>query len=777
MLDDSLTYSINRFPGNGSTTLWNLNFSGGYLRQEHVKAYRVNDLTGDIVSPLTITWPGGANQISVSPAVPIGWTLVVYRDTPKASPEVDFVDGSIINEKNLDTLAKQSVFVSAEIADRFGIVAGQSEEAVATANNAFGTALIAEDNSDEAIDTAQDAAADAAQALATASTTAAGFAYLEGLVDDLVGNDYSQMVFFDDLTWTNVTGKPTTFTPSAHTHVISDVTNLQSNLTTLQNNIDTNSTAITALQGRATALEARQNPTGGLAGQILTKNSSTDYDFSWQFPASAAGGLSAVADGAIAAGRSVALTSAGKLKQIAANSIAATAIPAAQSGGSNHGANTNIRIVAIGTNQIAQLYKMSGAGWVVRVGTVTATSITWGSEASVINSASTQATAALLWDATLSRLVVVTADTGTTNPGRIDTFSLSGNTLTFTGQSVTRTELQNCYGVDIVQPTNFNTWVVAARTTAGGTTLSFVAPNANSYGTWTSYGTVNSAISTHRNGGSTAYDPVNNRIVVVNSNSGTLFQVHNIVMTSTTAATLGTQTTYNTGVGSSTMGGGCFLSYDATLNRMVMVTQGTGTTAGNNGAKFYQITYASSTYTITVGTTLRALTDCKYDIMTTPLFYDTQRSRYSYYYIDQSTGGAFVYKFNIDAAGTVTDGSTSLISNASAWQTGAAFKLPTIATGLFWYDLNSGSSQQWLQGVGELLVNTNANQYIGFATSSVADGDTVSITGIGQKNTLQSGLTQGAVYYIDIAGNLSTSNTGYPRVGRALTATDLYVTD
>lgn len=40
------------------------------------------------------------------------------------------------------------------------------------------------------------------------------------------------------LTWSTLGGKPSTFTPSAHTHPISDVTNLQTNLTTLQTNID-----------------------------------------------------------------------------------------------------------------------------------------------------------------------------------------------------------------------------------------------------------------------------------------------------------------------------------------------------------------------------------------------------------------------------------------------------------------------------------------------------------------------------------------------------------
>lgn len=46
--------------------------------------------------------------------------------------------------------------------------------------------------------------------------------------------------------WSNIQNKPSTFTPSAHTHAISDVTGLQNNLNTLSNNIATTSSNLTA---------------------------------------------------------------------------------------------------------------------------------------------------------------------------------------------------------------------------------------------------------------------------------------------------------------------------------------------------------------------------------------------------------------------------------------------------------------------------------------------------------------------------------------------------
>ena len=46
--------------------------------------------------------------------------------------------------------------------------------------------------------------------------------------------------------WANVTNKPSTFPPSAHTHAISDVTGLQTQLTTITGNIATTSSNLTA---------------------------------------------------------------------------------------------------------------------------------------------------------------------------------------------------------------------------------------------------------------------------------------------------------------------------------------------------------------------------------------------------------------------------------------------------------------------------------------------------------------------------------------------------
>lgn len=356
MLDPDYKYSINKFTGNGSKTSWDLNFSGGYIRREHVKAY--TEAADGQITELSFTW-SGPNTIVITPPVANGLRLFVYRDTPKNGPLVDFTDGAIINEYDLDMLARQTVFATAEMVDRFADVAIQADGATAVATEALFRAADAQDKvalsnstssaallaaqgavttantantnavnavgvagaanatadaantkADTAIATAntalananaatgiantaagqassavttagaantkadnavtralaaQDAAANAttiaAGAEGTANNVASQFDALRDTVEEIAGGDLSNFVrvtqentFVEKQTfsagaviggvqwggsganakiinaWGDLTGKPSTFPPSAHSHAITDITSLQTTL-------------------------------------------------------------------------------------------------------------------------------------------------------------------------------------------------------------------------------------------------------------------------------------------------------------------------------------------------------------------------------------------------------------------------------------------------------------------------------------------------------------------------------------------------------------------
>ncbi|ATS92458.1 tail fiber protein [Escherichia phage PGT2] len=181
-------YATNNFTGDGTTVNWNINFADGYIDITTVKA-RYLDNTGSYVD-IAISSVAG-NVVTISPAVADGQEFQIYRDTEKRFPLVDFSDGAILNETNLDTLATQAVMVSAEAFDQSnnGVrIAGDSlvvaqgidakaqealdnsEAAVATANGIDGKAQTALNTAAAAVATANAATSTAAGAVSTANT-------------------------------------------------------------------------------------------------------------------------------------------------------------------------------------------------------------------------------------------------------------------------------------------------------------------------------------------------------------------------------------------------------------------------------------------------------------------------------------------------------------------------------------------------------------------------------------------------------------------------------
>lgn len=102
----------------GVQTIWNFTFSGGYILPGHVKAYYLDAAAVRVDLIVTEAMLVGQFQLQVIPAVPASASrFVIYRDTPKDLPLVDFEDGARVTGANLDRAAKQAVFVAAEVLD------------------------------------------------------------------------------------------------------------------------------------------------------------------------------------------------------------------------------------------------------------------------------------------------------------------------------------------------------------------------------------------------------------------------------------------------------------------------------------------------------------------------------------------------------------------------------------------------------------------------------------------------------------------------------------
>lgn len=163
----------------GSTTVWDFNFEGGYILQDHIKAYTETPIglrTPIVVTPAMLIGPW---QLQITPALTAGNVLVIYRATPKDAPMVDFVDRGGVSEIALDTVARQAIFVAAEASD--DVATSNIDVAVTAANSAEAAKVTAQASASSAAGSASAAATSAGAASTSASNAAASAASLSDL--------------------------------------------------------------------------------------------------------------------------------------------------------------------------------------------------------------------------------------------------------------------------------------------------------------------------------------------------------------------------------------------------------------------------------------------------------------------------------------------------------------------------------------------------------------------------------------------------------------------
>ena len=96
------------YTANGSTNQFDVTFS--YIDQSHVKVYIDN------VADNSFTWVNSSRiQTSSTPANSA--VVKIDRDTPTDARLVDFSDGAVLSETDLDKSANQNFFVAQETVD------------------------------------------------------------------------------------------------------------------------------------------------------------------------------------------------------------------------------------------------------------------------------------------------------------------------------------------------------------------------------------------------------------------------------------------------------------------------------------------------------------------------------------------------------------------------------------------------------------------------------------------------------------------------------------
>lgn len=102
------SFSYVRYPGNGSTV--NYTFSFPYISRDHIKV-RLNG------APTTNFTFLNNNTITLGVAPASGVVIEIRRETPKDTPIVDFTDGSVLLERDLDLLTIYNQYVAQETDD------------------------------------------------------------------------------------------------------------------------------------------------------------------------------------------------------------------------------------------------------------------------------------------------------------------------------------------------------------------------------------------------------------------------------------------------------------------------------------------------------------------------------------------------------------------------------------------------------------------------------------------------------------------------------------
>jgi hypothetical protein len=103
-----VAYSIVQFVGDGTSTTYSFSFP--YIDSSHLEVL----VSGEPVG-YTLT---NTNTITLDTPAPSGAYVTIARNTPKGAVPVDFSDGSILREADLDVLAVFSTFVAQETYDR-----------------------------------------------------------------------------------------------------------------------------------------------------------------------------------------------------------------------------------------------------------------------------------------------------------------------------------------------------------------------------------------------------------------------------------------------------------------------------------------------------------------------------------------------------------------------------------------------------------------------------------------------------------------------------------
>lgn len=106
--------------GDGSTTVYDVTFTLGYMRKEFVYVYLASQ---QYTTQLGYTWIN-STQIELDAPLPAGTKFHIRRVVVRDKPVNDYESGAILRENNLDDSFLQHLMIQEEIADGYFVLSG-----------------------------------------------------------------------------------------------------------------------------------------------------------------------------------------------------------------------------------------------------------------------------------------------------------------------------------------------------------------------------------------------------------------------------------------------------------------------------------------------------------------------------------------------------------------------------------------------------------------------------------------------------------------------------
>ena len=497
----------------------------------------------------------------------------------------------------------------------------------------------------------------------------------------------------------------------------------------------------------------------GNADKFLTTNGSAS---SWTEIASG-GSADFVASGAIANGEVVILNSNGTVSSGAPTSTSVSSSMGSQTLYLN---SSNIEIYSTvhdaTANKVLFAYReyanSTNTAYIV-AGTLSGTSITWGTPVTYLSGAMASSTQ-LLYDDTTGKVLIAFSDGSDGYKGATIIATLSGTSISLgTKQTWSSARINDTRLVKDTQ----NNKIIMTYADEGGNSNHGTARVGTISGSSISFGaaTVFEASYMSSAESTLAYDSSNNKVLICYQDWSASDCKGIVGSVSSNTISFGSPTTFNSARSPVTA-----LVFDTSVNKFVCIY------ADNNNSGY--------------GTAIVATISGNSVSFGTPAVFNSASSHPSFASYDSNVNKTFLMwaasnvvgrYAEISVSGTTPSFSTTqeLISGYVSSPMRSAFDTTSGKTILFYEDVNSDVYYRVYQVGGTATVNnvTNSN-VIGVAAAAISDTATGSITVNGGINEGQSSLAVGTTYYVADNGTLQTTNNGR-KIGKAISATKLLV--